>query len=48
MNVPNKDNIADKYIVIRYIDGGLTSNVYKVEEKETQKIYAAKIFHNKY
>ena len=48
MNVPNKDNIADKYILIRYIAGGLTSNVYKVEEKETQKKYAGKIFHNKY
>ena len=48
MNVPNEGIIADKYIVIELIGVGLTSNVYKIEEKETQKIYAAKIFHNKY
>ena len=40
--------LDDKYKIISKSGIGLTSEVYKIEEKETQKIYAAKVFNNKY
>ena len=40
--------LDDKYKIIGKLGIGLTSEVYKIEEKETQKIYAAKVFNNKY
>ena len=41
-------SLDNKYKIINKSGEGLTSEVYKIEEKETQKIYAAKVFNNKY
>ena len=42
----NGDIISDKYIIIRKINEGLSSKIYLVKDKETQKEYVAKIFKN--
>ena len=43
-----EDTIDSKYTILKQISDGLTSDVFKVREIDTNNIYAAKVFKNDY